>query len=56
MDGNGVINLGDLALAVRCYRAASGDADWNKTQKGDVNRDGVVSIADFVEIALHINA
>ena len=56
LDQDGDVDLGDLALAVRCYRASSTDDDWNAKQKGDVNRDGVVSVMDFVEIALHINA
>ena len=54
VNGDGVINIGDLAVAAYYYTAKEGDPNWNDVRKADVNNDGVVDLKDLVFIALEI--
>ena len=54
VNGDGVINVGDLAVAAYYYAAEEGDPNWDKAKAADVNKDGVVDLKDLVFIALEI--
>jgi len=54
VNGNGVVNVGDLAIAAYYYGAKEGDANWDKAKAADVNSDGVVDLKDLIFIALKI--
>ena len=47
VNGDGIVNIADLSLALEYYRAASGDANWEQAKRADINGDGVVDITDF---------
>ena len=50
VNGDGVIDLRDIALAQRYYQAASTDANWTEAQAADVNGDGKVDMQDYVAL------
>lgn len=50
VNGDGVIDLRDIALAQRYYQAASTDANWTEAQAADVNGDGEVDMEDYVAL------
>lgn len=50
VNGDGDIDLRDIALAQRYYQAASTDANWTEAQAADVNGDGEVDMEDYVAL------
>lgn len=50
VNGDGVIDLKDIAEAQRYYQAKTGDENWTKAQTADVNGDGVVDIQDYIAL------
>ncbi|RED59178.1 cohesin domain-containing protein [Cohnella lupini] len=48
------VSVGDLAIMVKAYGGTSSDANWNQIKHLDMNKDGVIDIADLVAIALLI--
>lgn len=50
VNGDGVIDLKDIAEAQRYYQAKTGDANWTEAQAADVNGDGVVDIQDYIAL------
>ena len=51
VDGDGDLDLNDIAAAQDYYQAKEGDANWTEAQKADVNQDGAVNLQDLVELA-----
>ena len=54
INDDGVINVGDLAIASYYYAAEEGDPNWDAAKIADVNNDGVVDLKDLAFIALEI--
>ena len=50
VNGDGKIDLKDIAEAQRYYQAKTGDANWTEAQAADVNGDGVVDIQDYIAL------
>ena len=50
VNGDGKVDLKDIAEAQRYYQAKTGDANWTKAQTADVNGDGVVDIQDYIAL------
>ena len=50
VNGDGDIDLRDIALAQRYYQAASTDANWTEAQAADVNGNGKVDMEDYVAL------
>ena len=50
VNGDGKIDLKDIAEAQRYYQAKTGDENWTKAQAADVNGDGVVDIQDYIAL------
>ena len=50
VNGDGKIDLKDIAEAQRYYQAKTGDENWTKAQTADVNGDGVVDIQDYIAL------
>ena len=50
VNGDGVIDLKDIAEAQRYYQAASTDANWTEAQAADVNGDGKVDMEDYIAL------
>jgi hypothetical protein len=48
LNGDGVVDQLDLAVALSFYMAYSGDANWNVAKSADFNEDGIVDIEDFI--------
>ncbi|KRE83039.1 hypothetical protein ASG89_12975 [Paenibacillus sp. Soil766] len=46
LNADGLVNVGDLALAYYDMQASAGSADWERAQKADLNNDGKVDLAD----------
>lgn len=53
VNGDGKVDLLDITTAQLYYRAAEGDSVWSAASRCDFNDDGVIDVADFVEIWLH---
>jgi ABC-type transport system substrate-binding protein len=55
VNGNGEVNILDVAAAALCFGASEGDARWvtNVCATADVNNDGTINIVDIALIALH---
>ncbi|HHW01081.1 MAG TPA: DUF4981 domain-containing protein [Clostridiaceae bacterium] len=53
-NGDGVVNVGDLAIAAYYYSAEEGGPNWNDAKAADTNNDGVIDIKDLIFIALEI--
>jgi len=54
LNGDGVIDQLDLAVALRYYMVAHGDANWNAARAADFNRDGIVDIEDYIMMLNHM--
>lgn len=50
VNGDGKVDLKDIAEAQRYYQAKTGDENWTKAQAADVNGDGVVDIQDYIAL------
>ena len=50
VNGDGTIDLKDIAEAQRYYQARSGDANWTTAQAADVNGDGTVDAEDYIAL------
>ena len=50
VNGDGNVDLKDIAEAQRYYQAKTGDANWTEAQAADVNGDGVVDIQDYIAL------
>lgn len=50
VNGDGKIDLKDIAEAQRYYQAKTGDENWTKAQAANVNGDGVVDIQDYIAL------
>ena len=50
VNGDGKVDLKDIAEAQRYYQAKTGDENWTKAQTADVNGDGVVDIQDYIAL------
>lgn len=50
VNGDGVIDLRDIALAQRYYQAASTDENWDTAKAADVNGNGKVDMEDYVAL------
>ncbi len=55
INGDGIISVGDLALAVYSYGKTSDSADWPSVKAADVNHDGRIDITDLVSIAVQMS-
>lgn len=56
VNGDGKVDLLDIAAAQLYYRAAKGESNWAEASRCDFNDDNVIDVADFVEIWLHFTA
>ena len=56
VNGDGKVDLLDIAAAQLYYRAAKGESNWAEASRCDFNGDLVIDVADFVEIWLHFTA
>ena len=54
INDDGVINVGDLAIASYYYAAEEGDPNWDAAKIADVNNNGKVDLEDLVFIALEM--
>jgi len=54
INNNGVIDVGDLAIAAYHYGKDSGSTDWDEAKIADMNNDNLIDIADLAYIALKI--
>ncbi len=50
VNGDGTIDLKDIAEAQRYYQASSSDANWTTAQAADVNGDGTVDAEDYIAL------
>ena len=53
VNGDGKVDLLDIAAAQLYYRAEKGDGNWTAASRCDFNGDDVIDVQDFVEIRLH---
>ncbi|MHA7964850.1 family 43 glycosylhydrolase [Paenibacillus sp. CAU 1782] len=51
LNGDGVVNVGDLAMAAYHYGKDSASPDWQTARVADMNRDDKIDIADLSHIA-----
>lgn len=51
VNGDGTLDINDIAAAQDFYQVREGDSGWDEAQKADVNQDGRVDLQDLVEIA-----
>lgn len=54
LNGNDIVDIGDLAIAVYHYRKTPESHDWETAQIADVNFDNIVDIMDLALIANEI--
>lgn len=54
LNGNGGVDIGDLAIAAYYYNTDSSSENWSQAQIADVNNDGTVDILDLAIIARSI--
>jgi alpha-L-rhamnosidase len=50
-NGDDRISIGDLAIVASYYGKTSKDPNWNLYEKADINKDGVIDIADLAALA-----
>ena len=50
LNGDGVVDQLDLAIALGFYMVNGGDATWNSAKIADFNKDGIVDIEDFIRL------
>ena len=51
VNGDGKLDLDDIADVQGFYRAESGEEIWAEAEKADFNADGVIDLTDLVEIS-----
>ena len=51
VNGDGVFNQVDITAAQSYYQFAEGDPQWDEARLADLTGDGVVDLADLVELA-----
>ncbi len=51
VNGDGKLDLDDIADVQGFYRAESGEENWAEAEKADFNADGVIDLTDLVEIS-----
>ncbi|MBA2943074.1 discoidin domain-containing protein [Paenibacillus sp. CGMCC 1.16610] len=51
VNGDNVIDIGDLGKAAVHYGKTSASSDWNEAKSADINQDGKINIVDIVGIA-----
>jgi hypothetical protein len=49
LNGDGVINIIDVAIVARAFQTSPGDAKWNSD--ADLNKDGIINIVDVATVA-----
>lgn len=54
VNGDGLVNAGDLLIAGRSFGTPRESVDWNA--KADVYQDGVIDILDIVQIAIVVGS
>ncbi len=50
VNGDGELDLRDIAVAQRYYQAKTGDENWADAASSDVNGDGVVDVNDLIAL------
>jgi hypothetical protein len=56
VDGDGKVDLLDLAKAQLYYKATTADSDWSVAEAADVNGDGEIGLDDLINIYIGIKA
>ena len=51
VNGDGVVNMKDIALVARAFGSSSSSTNWNSA--ADLNGDGVVNMKDIALVARH---
>ncbi|MCR8632216.1 fibronectin type III domain-containing protein [Paenibacillus radicis (ex Xue et al. 2023)] len=51
LNGDQIVNVGDLAILAAAYGLTSGQEGWNDIKHLDFNNDGVINIVDLVHLA-----
>lgn len=54
VNGDELLSINDLSLALELYRDAIGDANWADTSRADVNMDGIIDVVDLTLIINYI--
>ncbi|WP_028547401.1 dockerin type I domain-containing protein [Paenibacillus sp. UNC451MF] len=54
VDGNGVIDIGDLGIVSGVYGSTTGSADWNSAKRADMNQDNTIDWLDIDYVAQRI--
>lgn len=54
LNNNGIVDIGDLAIATYYYQIKSNDSNWNSASLADINNDGIVNLQDLKIIAQQI--
>jgi len=52
LNGDGKINVGDLAMVAYHYGKSAASADWDSAKRADMNGDGKVDIEDLAYVAI----
>ena len=56
LNNDGAVDQLDITWAQMYYRAKRSDSNWSTAEACDFDGDGVITVADFVDIMMHINA
>ena len=54
LNNDGIIDVGDLAIAAYYYGINSEDPAWNEARIADMNNDNIIDISDLAYVALKI--
>jgi tripartite ATP-independent transporter DctM subunit len=54
VNGDGAVDIGDLAIAAYYYNVTSEDENWPQAQVADIDNNGIVDIVDLAAIARNI--